>query len=420
MKLTNSELDEILAKGGLRLNQPYSPRESYRKDEYLFTTCTECGVEAHYRLKYILDKNAQHERVCRACYWLAWYGGAHELYNSAVRAMIKKGVPRRVLMEQGVLDQPKGLGWDKASELAKKHGFELLDLITGEKESDEVMIVRCASCGKQTAERPSDIAFGCGCVKKGGVQYGKEAKKPSTSLDKRDIAPRTPGAASINSLIERRGENRSKYSYSDLEKLTVADFPDLLAAWDEDIPPETVSITRGGPAHFICPNGHHPNQSPYSYFMDGCMVCRGLATKAQPSGGLRASNPELTEEWLRAVDGDKYTPDNVKSGSKRKVIWRCMACGHEWEATVRSRELRMNNCCPECGKVMGSLAWKYPEVARAWSPNNPVSPWNIKPYSGLDFKPEWVCPDNPDHVWTCDVRTMLKKKGKCPFCNGKA
>lgn len=59
MKLMNDELDAILAKGGLRINQPYNSRGSYRKDEYIFTTCMECGVEAHYRLKYILDKNAQ-------------------------------------------------------------------------------------------------------------------------------------------------------------------------------------------------------------------------------------------------------------------------------------------------------------------------------------------------------------------------
>lgn len=418
MKLTNDELDAILAKGGLRINQPYNSRGSYRKDEYIFTTCMECGVEAHYRLKYILDKNAHGERVCRACHWLAWYGVAHELYDGSVRAMIERGATRRELIEQGVISQKKGLGWKKASELAEKHGFELVDLITGARDTDEVMIVRCRSCGKQTAERPGDVAFGCGCSKRGGIQYGQEAKKPATPIDKREVAPRTPGAASINSLIERHRANPSTYSYSELKGKTVADFPELLAAWDEDIPPKSVSVTGWGLAHFVCPNGHHPNQSPYSYLNDGCMVCRGIETKAAPDQQyLRETDPELAEEWLRAVDGEKYTPDNVKSGSKRKIVWRCIACGHEWENTVRSRELRMNNRCPECGKVMGSLAWKHPEAARLWSPKNPVSPWNIKPHSTLDFKPEWVCPNNPDHIWTATVATMLKKNGRCPFCS---
>jgi hypothetical protein len=51
MKLTNAELDEILDTAGLRMNQPYNPRGSYRKDEYIFTACKRCGTEAHYRLK---------------------------------------------------------------------------------------------------------------------------------------------------------------------------------------------------------------------------------------------------------------------------------------------------------------------------------------------------------------------------------
>lgn len=35
MKLTNEELDALLAKAGLRLDQEYSPRCSYRKAEWL-------------------------------------------------------------------------------------------------------------------------------------------------------------------------------------------------------------------------------------------------------------------------------------------------------------------------------------------------------------------------------------------------
>jgi hypothetical protein len=163
MKLTNDELDTILAEGGLMMSQEYSPRGSYRKDAYIFTKCPECGTEAHYRLKYILDKNAIGERVCRTCYWLQWYRGSHELYDSAVQAMINKGVTRRELIEQGVLTPRKGLGWDKASQLANQHGYELVDLFTGDREEDEVMIVRCKACGRQTAERPADVAFGCTC-----------------------------------------------------------------------------------------------------------------------------------------------------------------------------------------------------------------------------------------------------------------
>lgn len=165
MRLTNEELDQILAQAGLRMNEPYNPKCSYRKDKYIFTKCMTCGVEAHYRLKYILDKNEQGEKVCRACYWLAWYGESHEMYDQAVQSMIAQGTTREELRKQGVLDTPKGLQWDNAAALAKQHGYELVDLLTGEREDDEVMIVRCTSCGRQTAERPADVKFGCTCRK---------------------------------------------------------------------------------------------------------------------------------------------------------------------------------------------------------------------------------------------------------------
>ncbi|WP_417758363.1 hypothetical protein [Senegalimassilia anaerobia] len=42
MKLTNEELDAILANAGLELAQPYAENGKYRKDEYLFTRCPSC------------------------------------------------------------------------------------------------------------------------------------------------------------------------------------------------------------------------------------------------------------------------------------------------------------------------------------------------------------------------------------------
>jgi hypothetical protein len=110
MKLTNAELDEILDTAGLRMNQPYNPRGSYRKDEYIFTACKRCGTEAHYRLKYILDKNASCEPVCRACHWLGWYSGAHALYDSAVRRLIEAGATRARAHRAGRDRQAAGPG----------------------------------------------------------------------------------------------------------------------------------------------------------------------------------------------------------------------------------------------------------------------------------------------------------------------
>jgi hypothetical protein len=359
MKLTNQELDGILQTAGLRLTQPYSPNGSYRKTDWLYTTCTRCGTEAHYRLKYILDKNAIGEPVCRACFWLAWYGWAGDIYDASVRSMIARGASREDLLEWGVIGQKHDATWAEAQALANSNGFNLVDLLHGPRLGNDVLVVRCQVCGRQTAERPEDIRFGCSCGgKKGaGVPYGHESKQPNTPLYQRDIAPRTPSAASFN-------------------------------AW-------------------LAKNSPDPDERSKA---------QAIVEEISNSGTcLRETNPELAEEWLEAKDGPSYTPDTVKSGSKRKVTWRCIACGYEWCDSIHNRELRRNNRCPNCGKVMGSLAWKHPELAREWSPANPISPWNTKPFGQLDFVPKWVCPNNPQHVWSATVASRLKGKG-CPFC----
>ena len=111
MELSNEELDSILARAGLKLAQPYHPSGEYRNDDYLLTSCVRCGVEAHYKLKYIRHKNKIGERVCRACYWLAWYGSARRLYDRGVQKLIERGYSRRELMEQGVLREKRGVDW---------------------------------------------------------------------------------------------------------------------------------------------------------------------------------------------------------------------------------------------------------------------------------------------------------------------
>lgn len=412
MKLSDEELDAILARAGLELAQPHDPTGKYANDRYLLTRCLRCGVEAHYKLGYIRHKNEIHERTCRACYWLAWYGSARRLYDRGVQKLIEQGYSRRELMRQGVLHEGRGVGWNEAARLAERHGYELVDLLHGDRPGDDVLVVRCVACGRILPERPGDVTFGCPCRKtaKRGVEFGSEASRSSVPLSRRKVSSRTPGASSIIVLAERRAEEPPRYSYAELKGKTVADFPELVEAWDEPAPPENVFVTGAMPRHFRCPNGHHPSQTPYSYLVDGCMVCRGLRTKFAPDQVyLRESNPELAEEWLEAAGGTRCTPDTVKSGSKRMVRWRCLACGHEWDATVRDREKRENNRCPSCGKVMGSLAWRYPELAGEWSPSNPISPWNIKPFSKLDFRPEWVSADEPNHVWKETVASRVKK-----------
>lgn len=60
-------IDNILVTGGLVGVEPFTGLRQWR-----LTTCRTCGVQAHYRLDYILQRNAAGERVCRACFWRKW------------------------------------------------------------------------------------------------------------------------------------------------------------------------------------------------------------------------------------------------------------------------------------------------------------------------------------------------------------
>ena len=142
MKLTNEELDSILDKAGLELAQPYDEKGKYLKGQYLSTRCKTCGTQAHYRLKYILDKNDIGEKVCRACYWTD-------------------------LVKQGVMDEGTALRLSQARDLAEENGFDLIDLISGKQSEDDLLLVKCRACGKQTVERPGDVVYGCTCKGKG-------------------------------------------------------------------------------------------------------------------------------------------------------------------------------------------------------------------------------------------------------------
>jgi len=51
----------------------------------------------------------------------------------------------------------------QAQKLASEHGYRLIGMIRGPREGDDLMVVRCNACGRQSVERPCDVEFGCTC-----------------------------------------------------------------------------------------------------------------------------------------------------------------------------------------------------------------------------------------------------------------
>lgn len=133
--------DRIMDKAGLVRLEPFSgPRG------WMLTRCKKCGTEAHYRFEYILHKQEIGEPVCRACYWKQWYRDSWTKYG--VGQGLKGEIPEAVLLN--VIDAC---------------GYELLDVIPGDRRGEELYRVRCCSCGRISVERLGDIVWGCTCSK---------------------------------------------------------------------------------------------------------------------------------------------------------------------------------------------------------------------------------------------------------------
>ena len=66
---------------------------------------------------------------------------------------------------------------------------------------------------------------------------------------------------------------------------------------------------------------------------------------AQKNNSLLMLAPNLAKEWHPMLNGTLKS-ENVSYKSNKKVWWKCMVCGHEWQATVNHRS--NGRGCPKC------------------------------------------------------------------------
>lgn len=101
----DTHITEILSLGGLRPLEEFTHPQSWR-----LTECLTCYCVAHYRFVYTLDKNADGQLTCRACYWRAW--------------------ARDVRSLQGMVAQLDPVPYEDAQALAEENGFSYLGPLT--------------------------------------------------------------------------------------------------------------------------------------------------------------------------------------------------------------------------------------------------------------------------------------------------
>ena len=131
---------------------------------------------------------------------------------------------------------------------------------------------------------------------------------------------------------------------------------------------------------------------------------------------LKEKNPKLAEQW-HPTKNAPLTPRDVSTGSHKKVWWICEK-GHEWEATIASRNAGCG--CPYCSghRVCkdNCLETINPDLARDWhsTKNGSLTPRDVTP--GSNKKVWWKC--KKGHEWESTVVNRNQGRG-CPHCKPK-
>ena len=123
-------------------------------------------------------------------------------------------------------------------------------------------------------------------------------------------------------------------------------------------------------------------------------------------------HPELLSEWS---DRNTVSPDEISYGSNTMLWWKG-ACGHEWQASAKSRSA--GEGCPICANKrivpgINDLASRCPELMKEWSDRNVLDPTAVSPES---HKKAWW-KDNLGHEWETEIRYRAIHGTGCPYCS---
>ena len=134
---------------------------------------------------------------------------------------------------------------------------------------------------------------------------------------------------------------------NDLQTLS----PSLASEWNyernNEIFPTNISPHSHKKVWWKCSKGHEwPAIIKHRYNGSGCPYCSGRYA-VNGENDLQTINPTLAKEW-NYEKNDNLLPTDVLPNSTKKVWWRCKH-GHEWQATIISRN--RGGRCPECVRL---------------------------------------------------------------------
>lgn len=194
-------------------------------------------------------------------------------------------------------------------------------------------------------------------------------------------------------------------------------FPVLSAEWNisknKNLTPNHFYPKSATRVWWKCSMGHEW-QARISHRVSGsgCPICSGRVAGSE--NNLSVINTVLAKEW--DYQKNKLLPFDYLPNSGKTVWWKCTK-GHEWQATIASRN-SMGTGCPFCSgnKIEESDSIFYNKVVMSiWNfeRNNSITPKKLSKSSNK--KVWWKCKKN--HEWESIIANISKGSG-CPFCSG--
>lgn len=203
--------------------------------------------------------------------------------------------------------------------------------------------------------------------------------------------------------------------YNDLQTVNST----LVKEWDYEknssLTPMEVMPNSSKRAWWKCSKGHEWQAVIASRNNGiGCPYCAGQKV-LKGYNDLQTINPTLAKEWNFERNGD-LKPEQVTANSGKKAWWKCSK-GHEWQATIASRNT--GNGCPYCAgqrvlKGFNDLQTLNPTLAKEWNDekNNCLTPAEVMPNSNK--KVWWKC--SVGHEWQATIASR-NSGSRCPVCS---
>ena len=205
--------------------------------------------------------------------------------------------------------------------------------------------------------------------------------------------------------------------YNDLQTIN----PTLAKEWNyernNELAPAGVLPNSDKKVWWKCDNGHEWQATIGNRNRGhGCPYCASQKV-LKSYNDLQTVNPTLAKEW-NYEKNNGLTPTDVLPNSNKKVWWKCNK-GHEWQATIASRN--NGRGCSYCSsryvvKGESDLQTVNPMLAKEWhyEKNNELTPMDV--LSNSHKKVWWRC--NKGHEWQATVINRSKGRG-CPYCSSK-